>query len=416
MDLNGGLVVSGSGEDLALLGRDGGVAVDQLGEHAAHRLNAERQRSDVEQQQALDVAAKHAALDGCADSHALVGVDALEAFLAGQLFDLVLHGRDTGRAADQKDLGDIIGSQACVGHGLLDRARGRFDQMGGQLVELCPRQRDVEVLRAGGVSGDIREVDVGGGDAGQLDLGLLGGFLQSLHGDLVVGQVDALRLLELGDEVVHDALVEIVAAEVGVAVGGQNFDDAVADVQDGDIERAAAEVIDHDLLLGFLVDAVGQRSRGRLVDDTLDVETGDLAGVLGGLTLGVVEVGRDGDDGFGDGAAEVSLCVSLQLLQDHRGDLLRGVLLAVDVDFIIGTHVTLDGSNGAVMVRDSLTLCDLTDHTLAGLRECHNGRGGAVAFRVCDHDGLAAFHNSHAAVGRTKVNTNNLAHNKFPPI
>ena len=61
--LNGGLVVGRGGEHLALLGRDGGVAVDQLGEHAAPRLNAERPRSDVEQQQALDVAAKHAALD-----------------------------------------------------------------------------------------------------------------------------------------------------------------------------------------------------------------------------------------------------------------------------------------------------------------------------------------------------------------
>ena len=288
--------------------------------------------------------------------------------------------------------------------------------MGGQLIELCAGQGDVQVLRAGGVGGDIRQVDVGGGHAGQLDLGLLGGFLQSLHGDLVVGQVDALCLLELGNQVVHDALVKVVAAEVGVAVGGQNFDDAVADVQDGDIERAAAEVIDHDLLLGFLVDAVGQRGCGRLVDDTLDVETGDLAGVLGGLTLGVVEVGRDGDDGFGDGAAQISLGVCLQLLQDHRGDLLRGVLLAVDVDFIVGAHVTLDGRDGAVVVGNSLALCDLTDHTLAGLRECHDGRGGAVAFGVGDNDGLAAFHNCYAAVGSTKVNTNNLTHNKFPPI
>ena len=82
--------------------------------------------------------------------------------------------------------------------------------------------------------------------------------------------------------------VEVVAAEAGVAVGGQNFDDAVADVQDGDIERAAAQVVDHDLLLGFLIDAVGQRGCGRLVDDTLDFQTRDLAGVLGRLTLGVV--------------------------------------------------------------------------------------------------------------------------------
>ena len=65
------------------------------------------------------------------------------------------------------------------------------------------------------------------------------------------------------------------------------------------------------------------------------------------------------------------------------------------------------------MVRDRLTLCDLTDHTLAGLGERHNGRGGAIAFGIRNNNGLAALHNCYAAVGCTKVNTNNLAHNVF---
>src|SRR5699024_10519480 len=36
VDLNGGLAVSGGGENLALVGGDGGVAVNEPGEHAAH--------------------------------------------------------------------------------------------------------------------------------------------------------------------------------------------------------------------------------------------------------------------------------------------------------------------------------------------------------------------------------------------
>ena len=200
---------------------------------------------------------------------------------------------------------------------------------------------------------------------------------------------------------------------MGVAVGGKDFDNAVADVQNGDIERAAAEVIDHDLLLGFLVDAVGQSGCGRLIDDTLDVKTRDLACVLGGLTLCVVEVCGNGDNGLGDGAAQICLGVRLQLLQDHRGDLLRGVLLAVDVDLVIGAHVTLDGSDGALVVGNGLTLCDLTDHSFTGLGERDDGRGGAVAFGVRDDDGFAAFHNGDAAVGSAKVNANNLTHNNF---
>ena len=102
-------------------------------------------------------------------------------------------------------------------------------------------------------------------------------------------------LLELGDHPVDDRLVEVVAAEVVVAVGCLDLEDALAELEDGDVERAAAEVEDEDRLVGLLVEAVGERGRGRLVDDAEDVEAGDLAGVLRRLALGVVEVGGDGD-------------------------------------------------------------------------------------------------------------------------
>ena len=99
---------------------------------------------------------------------------------------------------------------------------------------------------------------------------------------------------------------------MGITVGSQNFGNAVAHLDDGDIERTAAEVVDHDLLVGFLIDAVSQRSSRRLVDDTLDVQTGDGTGVLGGLTLAVVEVGGDGNDGSVTGSPD-KLGVSFSL-------------------------------------------------------------------------------------------------------
>ncbi len=67
---------------------------------------------------------------------------------------------------------------------------------------------------------------------------------------------------------------------------------------------AAAEVIDRDRACPLLVEPVGERGRGRLVDDAQHLEAGDLAGILGRLALGVVEVGRDGDDRLVDGLAE----------------------------------------------------------------------------------------------------------------
>ena len=86
--------------------------------------------------------------------------------------------------------------------------------------------------------------------------------------------------------------------------------------QDGDIEGAAAQVVDHDLLALLLIDAVGEGRGGGLVDDTLDLQARDLAGVLGGLALGVREVGGNGDDSLGNRLAQVGLGAALQLLQE----------------------------------------------------------------------------------------------------
>ena len=197
---------------------------------------------------------------------------------------------------------------------------------------------------------------------------------------------------------------------MGVAVGGQNFGDAVAHLDDGDIEGAAAQVIDHNLLVGFLVNAVGQCRSSGLVDDTLDVQTSDGACVLGGLTLAIVEVSGDGDDRLGNGLAQISLGVSLQLGKNHCADFLRGVVLAACVNLLGRAHLTLDGGDGVLRVGDGLTLCDLTNQTLAGLGKADNRRGSAGALSVRDDNGLAAFHNSDAAIGSTKVNTDNLTH------
>ena len=65
-----------------------------------------------------------------------------------------------------------------------------------------------------------------------------------------------------------------------------------------------------------------------------------LAGVLGRLALRVVEVRGHGDDGFGYALAEIRRRVVDQLLENHRRDLLRRVVLAVDLDVgMIRAHV-----------------------------------------------------------------------------
>ena len=96
------------------------------------------------------------------------------------------------------------------------------------------------MLRSIRRSGDKRKVDVGGGSGRKLFLCLLSSLFQSLHGHLIAGQIHALCLLKLVNHPLDHGIIEVIAAQMGVAVGGKHFDYAIADLDDGDIESTAA--------------------------------------------------------------------------------------------------------------------------------------------------------------------------------
>ena len=85
---------------------------------------------------------------------------------------------------------------------------------------------------------------------------------------------------------------------MGIAVGCKNLNHALTDLNDGNIKGTAAQVVYHNSLLFFIVKSIGQGCRRRLVDNTLYIQTGDLTGILGGLTLSVVKVSGNRDNGL----------------------------------------------------------------------------------------------------------------------
>ena len=107
-DLDRRLVVRGGGEGLALSARDRRVPRDHRRQHAAERLDAERQRGHVEQ---LDVGRRAEeqlrALDRRADRDDFVRVDAPVPFLAEDLLHQLLHARHSRHAADHDDFVDL---------------------------------------------------------------------------------------------------------------------------------------------------------------------------------------------------------------------------------------------------------------------------------------------------------------------
>ena len=115
-----------------------------------------------------------------------------------------------------------------------------------------------------------------------------------------------------------------------------------------------------------------------LVDDALDLKPRDLARVLGGLSLAIVEVGGHGYDGLADRFAQIFLRGLLQRLQNDGGDLGRselashGLYACIPVGAgdhgvghladlvghfpVLASHETLDRVDGVLGVRHGLSL------------------------------------------------------------
>ncbi len=81
-------------------------------------------------------------------------------------------------------------------------------------------------------------------------------------------------------------MVKIIAAEMGIAIGGFHFKDPIAKFEDGDIESTATQVEHSNFhVLVHLVQTIGKRCSGRLINDPAHFQTGNFAGFLGCLAL-----------------------------------------------------------------------------------------------------------------------------------
>ena len=268
----------------------------------------------------------------------------------------------------------------------------------------------------------------------QLFLCLFGFFLQTLQRKLVIAQVDAFFLFELISQIVDDAHVEIFPAEEGVAIGGAHFKHAVADFKNRYVEGTTAQVINSDGAVAALVHAVSQSRSGWLVDDAQHFKASNLACVLGGLALSVVEIGRHSDDGLGHGLAQIGFRSFLHLGQDHGRDFRRAVILVAarhisvaartfgdlvgnQIDVLLDHRVVkraadkaLDGEEGLFWVGDGLTASWLADQALPICSKGDDRRRGARTFRVFNHFGCFAVHDGYAGIGGPEVDTDDFAH------
>merc|ERR1712183_840913 len=217
LDGDGGLVVAVGGEDLGLLGGDGGVPLEEGGHHPASSLDTERQRSHVKQEKVRDGLALVSSEDGGLDSgsvgHSLVRVDGLVQLLTiEEVLQQLLDLGAPGGASDQHDVVDGALVHLGVPHGLLNGLQGTLEEVRAQLLEPGPGDAGVEVDAL------KQRVDLNVGLSGsrQSSLGSLASSSQPPQSSLVALDVLLVLPLELVDEVVHHPVVEVLPPKMSV--------------------------------------------------------------------------------------------------------------------------------------------------------------------------------------------------------
>jgi hypothetical protein len=117
-----------------------------------------------------------------------------------------------------------------------------------------------------------------------------------LDSHVIVLEINTLALLELLEDKFNEDDVEIFTTKMCVTIGGLDFEDALLHLENRDIKGTASQVIDgNDRVVGT-VETICKGSGSRFINDAENLKAGNLTSILGGLTLGIVEVGGDGDD------------------------------------------------------------------------------------------------------------------------
>src|ERR1043166_7568267 len=214
VNLHAGLIVGRSREDFGLPCGNRRVALDELGEHAAARLDAERQWSYVEQEDVFDVALEYAGLDRRAHRNDFVRIHALVRRLLDQVASRIHYLRHARHAANEDQFVTFVGRDARVLQTIPDRRNGALEQIIAKLLHLRTREFGADVFRAAGVRRNERQIDLIDLRAGERDFGLLGFFFDALEGVGLLAQVHAVLLFEFIKNPIHDAPIPIVTAQI----------------------------------------------------------------------------------------------------------------------------------------------------------------------------------------------------------
>ena len=423
-------MIFGGGADEGFLEGEGRIGLDDGVEAPTGQADTDGECEDIDQAEGI-FSTEGVGEEGGSDGNGFIGMDTAMGRFAKESGEAFVDVGHTRHSADEEDLVDIFSFEVTRFHDGFAYTERFIDETFDQAVERVACHLYVEVDGLSLVLEEVGDLDLNAFFGGKIALGFFAGIANALHLDGITAQIDFCFAVKIADYVIDQDIIEVHAAEEGIAACGDDFEDIVIDFEDGRIEGTPAEIVDEEALFETPPKAVGEGGCGGFIDDTLDTQARHESSLSYGLSLVVVVVGRDADDSAVNRLSEVILCDLANLREDKRGDLLEGEDLIIDVDggfsvrifddiveeavfddlndprAVLATDQAFAAVDGVSWVEHHLRLCGMSDHDLVIRREGDHGRDGIVAKARGDDAGALIFNDGAAAIGGAEVDANN---------
>ena len=295
-------------------------------------------------------------LNGGTNRDDLVGVDRLTGLQGHKGAHHLLHHRHSGGATHEDHIVDVLRRETGIAERALHRAKQTIEQIRAESFKGAALEAGLDMQGAVLAGRDEGQGNRGALHTTEFDLGLLGRLGQPLEGLAIAAQINLVLLLEGIRQPVDDPTVPVVSAELGVSTGGLDVEDPLGNAQDRDVKGAATQVKDQHAFDRAAIKSVGKGRRGGLVQDPLNRNPSQTAGITGGLTLGIVEIGGDRDHRGLDGLTEEGAGVVHQLAEHAGHQFFRRVFPLsggadhTDIALIVGANGVGDGQAAVVQL------------------------------------------------------------------
>src|SRR6266480_2801806 len=245
VDVDAGLIVDASGVKFLRARGNRGIARNDFRDRATIGLDAERKRRDVEQQHVFYALVEDIGLHGGPERHDFIGIQ-LGVRLA---IEKLLHGavdqRRARGATDEDDFVHVRGLELRVRERLLDGPHGAVNHRANEGVESA----------AGEFVNEHFAVRQRESKRGRLRFGKLMRYIDQRFAKFLrqFAMRRKVNFIVLENQFVDERLqkiVDVVATQVRVSIGGKNLEDIAFDcgnqLEDGNVERAATKIVNRN--------------------------------------------------------------------------------------------------------------------------------------------------------------------------